>query len=181
MDLIERRNILSLIGKDSRKYHSCLMTSFSFDYLFFEQRIMHTLRVKRVQNVVVLVDGNNLEKANELLSGQECVRGDTYSTCPAYAQGAFHPRMLMLVGERTGLLLIGSGNLSSSGLSTNDEIWAAFQLSDSDNDNAFMFGSAWAYLNKFSRYFVGTNRKKLEWVSKYAPWISSLPDEQYHG
>ncbi|MAO64106.1 MAG: hypothetical protein CL666_03830 [Balneola sp.] len=181
MELIERRNILSLIGRDGRKYHSCLMTSFSFDYLFFEQRIMHTLRVNKVQNVVALVDGSNLARANELLSGQEVVRGNSYSTCPVYAQGAFHPKMLLLAGEKNGLLLIGSGNLSSSGLSTNDEIWAAFQLSDSDNDNAFLFGAAWAYFNNLSSSFRGTNSKKLEWVSRYAPWIRSLPIDQYHG
>jgi len=181
MELIERRNILSLIGRDSRKYHSCLMTSFSFDYLFFEQRIMHTLRANKVQNVVALVDGNNLARANELLSGQEVVRGNSYSTCPVYAQGAFHPKMLLLAGENNGLLLIGSGNLSSSGLSTNDEIWAAFQLSDSDNNNVFIFGAAWAYFKNLNSSFRGTNGKKLEWVQKYAPWIRNLPVDKNQG
>ncbi len=142
---------------------------------------MHTLRVNRVQNVVALVDGNNLARASELLSGQEIVRGNTYSTCPVYAQGAFHPKMLLLAGKKNGLLLIGSGNLSSSGLSTNDEIWAAFQLSDSDNNNAFIFGAAWAYFNNLSSSFRGTNSKKLEWVSKYAPWLNSLPTDQNLG
>lgn len=181
MQLIERRNILRLIGNDSRKYHSCIMTCFSFDYLFFEQRVMRTLRANRIQNALVLVDGGGLEKANQSLSGEELLRGNSYSACPIYSKGVFHPKIMFLAGEKNGLLLVGSGNLTSSGISTNDEIWAAFHLSSNDNENAFLFGSAWEYLKRMAGNLHGANKQKLKWIEQFSPWIKELPASQPSG
>ncbi|MBO6793247.1 MAG: hypothetical protein JJ895_05015 [Balneolaceae bacterium] len=142
---------------------------------------MRTLRANRIQNALVLVDGGGLEKANQSLSGEELLRGNTYSTSPIYSKGAFHPKIMFLAGEKNGLLLIGSGNLTSSGLSTNDEIWAAFHLDSTDNENAFLFGSAWNYLDKIGANLYGGNKQKLRWIKQFSPWVKDLPIDKSKG
>ncbi|MCH8559000.1 MAG: phospholipase D family protein [Balneolia bacterium] len=174
MKTIERRNILDLIGRDSRRYRSCMLTSFSFDYVFFEQRVLPVLNANGISNTVVLTDGHKLEASNQLLIGMENPEKSHYSIMPVYAKGAFHPKMMLLAGEKHGLLLLGSGNLTSSGLSTNDEIWTAFQLNDPENENAAVIGAAWSYLKSLSVHFKGASWQKFEWIGTYAPWLEKL-------
>ena len=141
--MIKRRNILELIGKHRGKYHSCVLTCYSFDFSFFEERVLPTLRLANIKNVNVLADGHYLEMAQEATTGREFKHNKTYNFHPIYETGVFHPKIILLTGVRHGLLIIGSGNITSSGLSTNDEIWGAFHLDNICNENAPLFGAAW--------------------------------------
>ena len=134
--MIKRQNILELIGKNRAKYHSCILTCYSLDFSFFEERVLPVLRIANVKNVNVFADGKFLETAQENTTGKEFKHNKTYSFQPIYATGVFHPKIMLLVGKSHGLLIIGSGNITSSGISTNDEIWGAFHLNNIDNENA---------------------------------------------
>ena len=63
--IIERQNILELIGKNRNKYSSCIITSYTFDLSFFEERILPSLRTSNIRNINVFVDGNYLERIIE--------------------------------------------------------------------------------------------------------------------
>ncbi len=126
MATIDRRNIIELIGKHRGKYHSCILTCYNFDFSFFEERVLPILRTANIKNVNVFADGNYLEQAQEMTTGKEFKFNKTYNFFPVYEQGVFHPKIMLLTGLKHGLLIIGSGNITSSGLSTNDEIWGAF-------------------------------------------------------
>ena len=173
---IERRNILDLIGADRRRYHSCIITCYSFDFQFFEERVMRVLRIANIKNVNVFVDGRFLERALEYTTGAEFSNHKAYGLSPIYAKGVFHPKIMLLTGHKEGLLLIGSGNLTSSGLSTNDEVWAAFHLDSADSPNAVLFGQVWQYLQSFFSQVRGFNQQKLEWIRAYTPWISQVAE-----
>lgn len=140
---------MDLIGQNRSKYHSCVLTCYSFDFSFFEERVLPTLRLANIKNVNVLADGHYLEMAQEATTGREFKHNKTYNFHPIYETGVFHPKIILLTGVRHGLLIIGSGNITSSGLSTNDEIWGAFHLDNIGNENAPLFGAAWEYLKPF--------------------------------
>ena len=173
--MIKRRNILDLIGQNRGKYHSCILTCYSFDFSFFEERVLPTLRLANIKNVNVLADGHYLEMAQEATTGREFKHNKTYNFHPIYETGVFHPKIILLTGVRHGLLIIGSGNITSSGLSTNDEIWGAFHLDNIGNENAPLFGAAWEYLKPFLDKSLGFIPQKIEWMKKYSPWLSDLP------
>lgn len=181
MKQIERRNILRLIGRSARNYHSCIMTSFSFDYVFFEQRLLPVFRANSIRNIIVLADGSSLDYANEQLIHGKAEKSLGYSICPVYHNYAFHPKVMLIAGEKEGLLFIGSGNLTNSGISTNDEIWSAFRFVDNEEDTKFIFGSAWAYLKSFTQHLKATNLQKINWIEDYAPWIKELPVDSDRG
>ena len=173
--MIKRRNILELIGKHRGKYHSCVLTCYSFDFSFFEERVLPTLRLANIKNVNVLADGHYLEMAQEATTGREFKHNKTYNFHPIYETGVFHPKIILLTGVRHGLLIIGSGNITSSGLSTNDEIWGAFHLDNIGNENAPLFGAAWEYLKPFLDKSLGFIPQKIEWMKKHSPWLNDLP------
>lgn len=175
MELIERRNILELIGKQSGKYLSCVLTCYNFDFSFFEERVLPVLRNANIKNVNVFADGNFLEQAQEMTTGKEFKFNKTYNFLPVYKQGVFHPKIMLLTGLKHGLLIIGSGNITSSGLSTNDEIWGAFHLDNIENENAAFFSKVWQYLQTFTSVNYGFLPQKIEWIKKYSPWLEDLP------
>src|ERR1035437_5782859 len=121
--MIERLNILELIGKHRGKYHSCVLTCYSLDFSFFEERVLPVLKTANIKNINVITDGKFLETAQENTTGREFRHNKTYNFQPIYASGVFHPKIMLLTGVKHGLLIIGSGNITSSGLNTNDEIW----------------------------------------------------------
>ena len=173
--MIKRRNILDLIGKHRGKYHSCVLTCYSFDFSFFEERVLPILRLANIKNVNVLADGHYLEMAQETTTGREFKFNKTYNFHPIYETGVFHPKIILLTGVSQGLLLIGSGNITSSGLSTNDEIWGAFHLDNIGNENAPLFGATWEYLKPFLDKSLGFIPQKIEWMKKHSPWLNNLP------
>jgi hypothetical protein len=124
------------------------------------------------------VDGKQLERTLEYTTGKEFRQHKTYSIHPIYAEGVFHPKILLLTGAKHGLLIIGSGNISSSGMSCNDEVWGAFHLDNIENENAPLFGLLWRYLSQFTSSLKGFNNQKIEWIRKYSPWVNEIAD--YH-
>lgn len=175
MTLISRRNILELIGNHRGKYHSCILTCYNFDFSFFEEQVLPKLRIANIKNINVFADGHFLEQAQELTTGREFYFNKTYNFLPVYEKGVFHPKILFLTGLKHGLLIIGSGNFTSSGLSTNDEIWGAFHLDNIENENAPIFKSVWDYLQKYTSVNYGFLHQKIDWIKKYSPWLNELP------
>lgn len=172
--IIDRQNILELIGKNKGKYSSCIITAYSFDFAFFEERVMTVLRSANIRNVNVFLDGKYLEQNLENLSGYEFKTHKTYSLNPIYESGVFHPKIMLLTGPKHGLLIIGSGNMTSSGLNTNDEIWGAFHLNSIESPNAPIFSSVWAYLQFYLKQAKGFNAQKIEWISHRSPWLEVI-------
>ena len=172
--MIERQNILELIGKNKSKYSSCIITSYTFDYTFFEERIMSILRTSNIKNVNVFLDGKYLDQYHEDSDGHGFKTHKTYSYNKIYESGVFHPKLMLLTGPKNGLLIIGSGNLTSSGLSTNDEIWGAFHLNSIDSPNAPLFATVWNYLQQYFIQAKGFNAQKLGWVTQRSPWLNDI-------
>lgn len=172
--MIERQNILDLIGKNKGKYSSCIITSYTFDFTFFEERIMSVLRTSNIKNVNVFIDGKYLEQHLESSTGNEFKTHKTYSLNPIYEIGVFHPKIMLLTGQKHGLLIIGSGNLTSSGLSTNDEVWGAFHLNSIESANAPLFATVWNYLQQYLLKAKGFNAQKLKWITQRSPWLNEI-------
>jgi hypothetical protein len=176
---IERQNILDVIGRNQSKYASCIITCFSFDFTFFEQRVMSVLKTANVRNIHVFVDDKFLDNALEQNEGGEFQTHKTYSITGIRAKGVFHPKIMFLAGPKHGLLIIGSGNLTNSGLSSNDEVWGAFHLNGIESQNAPLFAKVWNYLEDFNRQSDGINAEKLTWVKQRAPWIDEISSADF--
>lgn len=171
---LERENILTLIG--SRRYHSCILTTFSFDFYFFEMKAMKWLRSCGVRNVNVFIDGHYYSELMQQATGEEMQLTAGYSLYPVFQKSIFHPKIWMLFGDKEGLLIVGSGNLTSSGNGNNDEIWGAFHFDIRSTENAPIFSSAWNYLSMLSSTVKGQmNEKTTRWIVEHSKWLNELP------
>jgi hypothetical protein len=171
--MLDRLNILELFGADKNKYHSCIITCYSFDFLFFEQRVLPALRRAGMININVFVDEKMYQHQLANLDGNN-VSKQSYSITPIKLNGAFHPKILMGIGKNNGFLAIGSGNLTNSGLSSNDEVWGAFHTYKNESKALPVFQSAFEYLNNLKPFCFAENTKKWDWLLKGSSWLSDL-------
>ena len=76
--MIERQNIIKLLGDRTNIYHSALLTTYSFDPIYFETVYLSTLRKLGITNVVVLMDASMYD---QLLSDSnyQCHRVSQYN------------------------------------------------------------------------------------------------------
>lgn len=171
--MIDRYNVLDLLGADKNKYHSCIITCFSFDFLFFEQRVLPKLRQAGIININIFVDARIFQQQLKDLDGN--YRTNTsYSINPIQLHGAFHPKIIMAIGKNHGFLAIGSGNLTNSGLSSNDEVWGAFHTYKTESKATPLFKAVYQYLIPFEKYCYGVNTKMWEWILSSSPWLKEL-------
>lgn len=172
---MERQNIIELIGKNSGKYNSCIITTYSFDFPFFENRLLRRLRLAQIKNINIFVDAKSLDDNLETYQGAEYQTSNSYSIIPIREVGVFHPKIMLLTGQKEGLLIIGSGNITSSGISTNDEIWSAFHINDLEISHASIFKDVWNYLQTYIQEAKGFNKEKLNRIIQLCPWLNNLP------
>jgi hypothetical protein len=169
-----RQNVLDLIRKGA--YSSCIITSYSFDFIFFEERLMPALKSTGVKNINLFLDGNYFDEQLENSLGKEFSSQRTYAINTIYDKGIFHPKIILLTGPKQGLLIIGSGNISTSGMSGNDEVWGAFHMNGLDSTNAPIFAQAWNYLHSLFGNCHGFNQDKIHWISQQSPWLNDLSE-----
>lgn len=172
--MLGRKNVLDLLGNDSRKYHSCVISSYSFDFLFFEQRILPKLRAAGISNINVFVDSGMLEKALANFKGGAYLQNKSnYSLTPVIGKGAFHPKIFLAVGKSKGFLSVGSGNLTGPGLSYNDEIWGSFFYNEKGRKTKLLFQQAKYFVEQLKEHAYDVNLTKLNWLNE-ANWFKGL-------
>lgn len=165
-----KENIWDLLS--GRDYHSCIITTYSFDFYYFEKSVIRILRSKGIGNISVFVDSNIFQGVLGKI-GNSISR--IYSINQIKSKGVFHPKVYMFFGEKKGLLIIGSGNLTSSGHGKNDEVWGAFHFDVKDPKHTQLFANSWAYLRGVSLNTKGFSKEKINWIREFSPWIESLP------
>lgn len=100
----------------------CLALTFSFDPLFFERIILRDLWYSGAGDITVVSDHGELSEAVARYAGQFNFLGKKYLLTTAFTKGNFHPKLILRVGPKGAMLLIGSGNLTFGGWGGNKEL-----------------------------------------------------------
>jgi hypothetical protein len=125
----------SALGRTVRGFWA---TSYSFDLQLFDQYLLRRL-AQNALNAVILIDHNKLASAWEQLA-----EGDAYLLRQAGRRyllrgirlqggGAFHPKSYLLTRRDGATLLIGSGNLTRSGIDYGHEVFSTFTTERDDH------------------------------------------------
>lgn len=172
--MIERQNIIKLLGDRTNVYHSALLTTYSFDPIYFEAVYLSTLRKLGITNVVVLMDASMYD---QLLSDSnyQCHRVSQYNYTLVrkenFHSGVFHPKVVLLFGEEEGSLIVGSGNLTHSGLANNDEVWNAFHVQGNNSIHYPLFYQAWKYISQPANQTSSLVSQQIDWMLEQSPWL----------
>jgi len=172
--IVTKESVFELLGGDNRRYHSCIATTFSFDFSFFEVHAIRAFKSAGIRNTLVLIDEGNLTELMENPTGYEFTRNLSYGIYPISAKGVFHPKLIFCAGKKEGFIAIGSGNLTNSGHGSNDEIWSVFHYKVGDSETAPIFSQVWQYILTLNKHIKGNSKEKIFRLLHNAPWINEL-------
>lgn len=111
------------------------VATYEFDPLFFERRILATPAFESA-SVVVFVDNNRYRDI--LATGRQGQGFDrNYFVIPiSRANGVFHPKLYLTIGDKETIASVGSNNCTSAGTGHNFELISTVESSSGDDRSA---------------------------------------------
>ena len=156
-------------------YEASLITTFNAYLPFYEEVVLRKLVSNGVRHNVLMMDQFQCQQS--FAHQPPSFAGRRYSLLPMRSKGAFHPKIILLVGKRKGLLAIGSHNLTLAGFGNNRELTNLIRFRvDAVDDSASVITQVWRYLEGWMR--LQGDRLPLhlhEMVGRivsFAPWLS---------
>jgi tetratricopeptide (TPR) repeat protein len=143
---------------EQQDVYAAIFFSYGIDLAFFEEVILHRLWQNGCRNILVFIDAVRYADTIRDFAGSISWAGIRYILVPIRPPSGyvFHPKMVMLLSERAGRLLVGSGNLTFAGYGQNLETYACIDWDRDNSSQLALFQSAW----RFCQALV----KNKEWV-----------------
>ena len=141
-------SLLDILQK-SVGYDIALLTTYNFDIRLFEQAILNSLFANNVRKVSVYVDAEELTKS--LQSVRTCQIGRKYMINPIRINSTFHPKVVLLLGEKKARLILSSANITTPGYTTNNEVFNFIDYSDKDPKYLDLIVSAIGFFNSIDK------------------------------
>lgn len=183
---IKRQHIFKDILKGgSSVYHSAILTCYSFDPFFYSHFFRPQLNARGIVNQIVLIDAGRLDKTKEDESlasyrGSSAFEGYTPLRIESSGGGVFHPKIGLFIGEKRITAVIGSGNLTYSGMAFNDEAWCAFSISSDEAADAPVISSVWHYLKGIiGRQKLSSTDIQLGWMKDHSDLLRLIDSKDY--
>jgi len=155
-----------------RGYHKALLLTYSFDPIFFEQVVLPDLWAGRSTDILVLGDAGEIDASFQSAVGQLWNLGKQYLLAGADVAGAFHPKVFVRLGPKDGIVMIGSGNVTSSGWGGNQELGAAWMVGPNHIDKG---GWLHPFLDDVLTWCQGNLERDALRRFKDIPWLSLTP------
>jgi hypothetical protein len=126
---------------DEAELHELVLLGFTVDLPFLEKVAIPAARAMGARITVVGDAAQGLyDPVDVRLAGRSYFHGH------AWCQGAFHPKLALLIGEREVVAAIGSGNPTMAGWGYNDELWTVLRGGDASAPAAMAQLGAWLEL-----------------------------------
>jgi len=131
----ERTRLIEDIIKN-KGYTIALFTTFNFEIEFFERAILGRLYDNGIRKVSLFVDADEFEKSLKSIDAPRTSigLGKKYIVSPVLIHGAFHPKMVLLLGERKARLIVASSNITTNGYEKHNEVYNVIDYTEKDKD-----------------------------------------------
>lgn len=146
---------------NSKGYSIALLTTFNFEISYFERAILNSLYDKNIRNIELFVDADELEKAiSESIYNN---LNKKYIANPIRINSAFHPKVVLLLGEEKAKLIVASANINTSGYTLNNEIYNVFEYNKDNTDNINLINDAISFFERLNdmSYYQDTKLFKM--------------------
>jgi len=158
-------------------YESSLITTFNAYFPFYEDVLLRRLRSSGVQKNTILIDETMCSQAME--EAYPVLAGRHYTLAPMACSKAFHPKVVLLLGKKKGLLAVGSHNLTFSGYGFNAELTNLIRFdSNSDQDTVHLFWTAWlaiqTWLKDYGSKIPGATIKSINATIEGIDWLKPI-------
>lgn len=168
-----RNNIIDIFAEYDDITHVFILT-YNIDFIFLQTVLVPALRRCGHPSLTIYADAhqamNSFSEQMDWIDGA----GVRYRVIPVDLGNhfSFHPKAVLLSGEKNGRLLVGSGNLTHGGWVENAEIWIQY---DSEEEGCGPFYQIRDYINKITSYVPNSKRLSHELLDAFSPdlhkWI----------
>ncbi len=174
----ERISIIEEIKKGG--YEASLITTFNAYLPFYEEVVLRKLIGQGVQHNVVLMD--SAQCSQSISNHPPRLAGRHYSLVPISSPGAFHPKVILLLGRNKGALLVGSHNLTLSGFGYNRELTNMIRVQGKDDPEAIAVTQAvWrqvlGWVEAQGDNLPGHLSEMVLKLKDFAPWLGEQQEE----
>ena len=157
---------------ETKGCRAAVITSYNASFRFFEHVVLPRLRGAGCKHILLLVDAARFAEAVTDPERRPQLAGKQYSLVPVAAAGAFHPKIVLQLGERSGRLWLGSHNLTLAGFNHNRELTTAANIRSDDHARGLL-QSAWAAVRAWlPEHDLAT--EAADAVEGLAPWLTEL-------
>jgi len=159
-------------------FHSSIVTTFGIDFDAYENIVLPRLRGAGCRNNIIVADQRMLTYA---LGGDSPLprhAGKLYGVTDALggrAGGVFHPKVILQLGRKRGRLIVGSANLTSSGLAGNLELVSSIECDAEPSNERRLIAQAFTYLRSVLRSEQNGVAAQLDWLERRTPWLAAEP------
>lgn len=154
-----------------KNYHTSVATTFGIDFDAYESIALPRLRGAGCCNNMVIADSRMLTQALSGASALPRHAGRLYAVDGVSARGVFHPKVFLQLGRRGGRLLVGSANLTSSGLAGNLELVGTVTCDENDTGEQRLIALAWQYVSGLIDPEHGGLAAQRDWMLARTPWL----------
>ncbi|MHB8809851.1 MAG: hypothetical protein ACYC9M_07525 [Desulfobulbaceae bacterium] len=162
-------------------YEASLITTFNAYLPFYEDVVLRHLMGSGVRHNVLMMDAAQATLAVDQHPPRSA--GRLYTLVPIKVSGAFHPKIILLVGKKKGILFVGSHNLTLSGFGYNREMTNLIHYSGSEDiAAAALFKSVWQGILSWAEVQTEPLHDHLidmiKKVRDFAPWLQGSAGEE---
>jgi hypothetical protein len=165
----EPAQILRSLGEGAGT-RAAVLTTYNASFPFFEHVVLPRLRSVGCRHVLLLVDAARFAEAANTPDQRPGLAGTHYSLVPVAAPGAFHPKLVLRLGERNGRMWLGSHNLTHAGLNHNREVTTAADLRG-DEAARRLVRQGWRAVRSWLPP-APIAEEAAEAVERLAPWVA---------
>jgi hypothetical protein len=156
-------------------YHSSIASTFNVDFDAYETIVLSRLRGAGCRNNLLLCDSRMVTASLDGAFRLPRYAGRLYSVSGAQGErigGVFHPKLLLQLGRRKGRLLIGSANLTASGIGGNLEIVSELRATAEPSGEQRILRQAFDYLLRHLDPNDPVVDAQLELLRRRTPWLA---------
>lgn len=110
------------LAKSGARLDATILTTFAFNGPFYEEVLLRSFERAGSRLNIVLADAAQLSASLEDPLRRPRTAGSAYVLAPVTMGGAFHPKVLALLSEKTPYLAVGSHNATDAGFGHNEEM-----------------------------------------------------------
>ena len=163
------------------KYDASIILTYNAYLPFYEEVVLRTLQAGGCQNNAILMDSKQLQEAMNGHFTRPKLAGFDYTLLPIKVVGAFHPKIIFLIGKNKACLLIGSHNLTISGFQKNKEITSKIYFKSQNESQEIVFAvKVWKFIKDWideQKELIPQDLKdSIYRFANVAPWLKNQSD-----
>lgn len=167
--MVERISLLDELR--AGRFEASIATTYAIHFPFYETVVHRRLLGAGCLHQIVLVDSAQCGAALASPDLRPELAGSSYLLVPVSAPGAFHPKVHLLLGKKSGKVLVGSHNLTFGGFGGNAEVTNLIAIEPRDRGSVAVARAALEAIHVWTHGQPAFVEQFLRAVEDSAPWL----------